>query len=260
MGVLGEHFPEMAFGFFDCFMRVPDTWSLLKNLIGEGVMREVLVNAYPKSGVTWLVHLVCDLLEGFHKDNDSMQPLTYDHPVTSDWIIRKIHYPYWSQAIPHVKGKLVILTQRDPRDIVVSAMFYRRAPDLDKAIDVMVQSNYVDYLESWLNPVEPLKVKKLIITRYEHLHVHPTRKLGEIIAELIGERPVAERIREAIERQSFPNMVKQLGGDRHFMRKGIVGDWRSHFNREQAKRFNIHFGEFMLGQGYVDNLEWWKDV
>ena len=55
-------------------------------------------------------------------------------------------------------------------------------------------------------------------------------------------------------------MVQQLGGDRHFMRKGIVGDWRNHFDRETAKMFNDHFGQFMLEQGYVDDLEWWKDV
>jgi hypothetical protein len=55
-------------------------------------------------------------------------------------------------------------------------------------------------------------------------------------------------------------MTRQLNNDRHFMRKGVVGDWRNHFNRDQAKRFNDHFGEFMIKQGYVEDLEWWKDV
>lgn len=230
-------------------------------------MREVLVNAFPKSGVTWLLHLICDLLEGQHQDTPKMEPLTYDHPITSDWVIRKAHYPYWEQAIPHLKGKTVVLTQRDPRDIVVSAMFYRKAPDLDKAIGVLVKSNYVDYLESWLKPVEPLRVKKLIVTRYESLHQGHS-ELARIFVSITNTPldgclipdEVVERAKIAHSRQFFDNMVKQLGDDRHFMRKGIVGDWHNHFTREQAKYFNIHFGEFMLEQGYIDDLEWWKDV
>lgn len=230
-------------------------------------MREVIVNAYPKSGVTWLMHLVCDLLEGQHQDTQQMEPLSYGHPVTSDWLIRKNHYPYWSQAIPYVKGKTVVMSQRDPRDVVVSAMCYRKTTDLKQAIGVMIQSHYVDYLESWLKPKEPLKVKKLIITRYEWLHNDPT-ELAQIFISmtdmplwggLIPDEAI-ERAKIAIERQSFPNMVKQLGGDRHFMRKGIVGDWRNHFDRETAQMFNVHFGQFMLEQGYIDDLEWWKDV
>ena len=130
-------------------------------------MREVIVSAYPKSGVTWLMHLICDLLEGRHQDTQQMTPLSYDHPVTSDWLIRKNHYPYWSQTIHYVMGKMVVMSQRDPRDVVVSAMLYRKTTDLKQAIGVMIQSHYVDYLESWLKPVEPLKVAKLIVTRYE---------------------------------------------------------------------------------------------
>jgi hypothetical protein len=223
-------------------------------------VNEVLINAYPKSGVTWLLHLICDLLEGVHQDTPQMSPLTYEHPVTSDWVVRKTHYPYWSAAIPHVKGKAVVLTQRDPRDIVVSAMYYRKTTDLDQAIDVMVKSDYVGWLESWLRSPEPLKVKKLITTCYEDLQFHPVSVLDGIVRKLTGNRLTDDRIEEALDRQSFPNMIEQLGGDRHFMRKGIVGDWRNHFNRSQAQRFNNHFGEFMLRQGYVDNLEWWKDI
>lgn len=223
-------------------------------------MREVIVNAFPKSGVTWLVHLICDLLEGIHRDTEKMKPQSYDHPVTSDWIIRKNHYPYWSQAIPILKGKKVIFTQRDPRDVVVSAMFYRKAPGLDKAIDVLVSSDYVGWLESWLEPSQSLKCKLVMYTSYEAIQFDPIKELRGIIEELTGDWQTDDRINLALDRQSFDNMTHQLGGDTHFMRKGIVGDWRNHFTRSQAERFNEHFGEFMLRQGYVDDLEWWRDV
>lgn len=228
-------------------------------------MREVLVNAYPKSGLTWLVHLVCDLLEGVQRDNEQMSPVAWDHPVMSDWVVRKIHRPYWDDNIPYLEGKTVILIQRDPRDIIVSAMYYRGTTDLDAAIAQLVHSNYVEYMDSWLvpecqpKPGEPLKVAKLLFAAYEHLHSDPIPVLSGIIEELTGNWLTDDRIQLALDRQSFPNMVKQFG-DRHFMRKGIVGDWHNHFNREQAKYFNIHFGEFMIRQGYVESMDWWKDV
>ncbi|MCP4083151.1 MAG: sulfotransferase domain-containing protein [Planctomycetaceae bacterium] len=221
--------------------------------------KEVIVNAFPKSGVTWLLHLVCDLLEGQHQDAPDGECRSYDHPVTSDWIIRKTHHPYWDEFIPCVQNKIVILTQRDPRDIAVSAMHYRNAPNINETIGVMVWSKYAGYLNSWLEPVEPLRVKKLIVTRYEHLHSQPYTELKRI-SSLLETSPTDERIQEAITRQSFANMTRQLGGDRHYMRKGIVGDWRNHFDRKNGEIFNTYFGKFMLRQGYIDNLDWWKEL
>jgi len=222
-------------------------------------MKELIVNAFPKSGTTWLLHLLCDLLEAQHKDTPQMEPLSYGHPVSGEWTVRKNHYPYWEQVIPIVKGKIVVMSQRDPRDIVVSAMFYRKTTDLEAAIDVMIQSQYVEWVGSWVAPLEALKCK-LVKTSYENLHARPVGQLRNIVFEVSGETLSNERIKEAIERQSFENMVIQLKGDRHFMRKGIVGDWRNHFTRGLARKFNDHFGQFMLEQGYVDSLEWWKDV
>lgn len=233
-------------------------------------MREVLVTAYPKSGTTWLLHLICDLLEGVHRDTPEMEPLTYGHPVTSDWVIVKSHYPYLEYSIPYVMDRNIIYTIRDPRDIVVSAMYYRKRNDLDEAIDQMIKSGYVEQVESWLNPERvtgrPLRVKKFISTSYEALQFYPVDELGNIIHQLIGEKVPQDRIELALDRQSFDSMTKQMiethGEDagRHFMRKGIVGDWRRHFNREQARLFNDYFGEYMINYGYVDSPDWWEEV
>lgn len=223
-------------------------------------MNEVIVSAYPKSGVTWLLRLICDLLEAQHQDTPKMEPLSYGHPVSGCWVARKTHYPYWEQIKAIVKNRTVVFIQRDPRDVVVSAMHYGGSKDLKRSINSMAGGSYVDYLESWLKPVEPLKVAKLIITRYEYLHKSPIPELRGIIEELTGEWLTNDRIQQSIERQSFENMSKSYNDGGHFMRKGIVGDWRNHFDRETAQIFNGHFGEFMMSQGYVDDLEWWRDV
>jgi len=225
-------------------------------------MKEVIVNAYPKSGVTWLLRLICDLLEAQHKDTQQMEPLTYGHPVKGGWVVKKTHYPYWQHSIPILKGKTVVMSQRDPRDVVVSAMFYRKTMDLDAAINVIIhpKNSYTKWVGSWLDPIEPLKVAQCVFTRYEWLHSHPIQALRWIIKELTGEWPSYARIEEALERQSFENMSRQYRDGGHFMRKGIVGDWRNHFTRDLARKFNEHLGEFMLEQGYIDGLDWWEDV
>ncbi|KKN30242.1 hypothetical protein LCGC14_0835920 [marine sediment metagenome] len=232
-------------------------------------MKEVIVNAFPKSGMTWLLRLLCDLLEAQHKDTPQMETLSYGHPIGNEWIVKKRHGPYWKETVPTywdlsdtstLAGGTVVMIQRDPRDVVVSGMFYYQNPDAKFAIGVMVSSQYVDYLNSWLKPIESLNVAKLIFTQYELLHSHPIKTLRGIIKELTGEWLSDARIEEALERQSFENMSRQYTDGGHFMRKGIVGDWRNHFTRDLARKFNEHFGEFMLAQGYVDNLDWWKDV
>ena len=223
-------------------------------------MKEVFVNAFPKSGVTWLMRLICDLLEAQHQDTPQMEPLTYGHQVKGGWVVKKTHYPYWQHSIPILKGKTVVVSQRDPRDVAVSAMFYRKTTDLEAAIDVMIQSDYAKWIGSWLTPVERLKVAQCVFTRYELLHSQPIQTLRGIIKELTGEWVSDTRIEEALERQSFENMASQYKDGGHFMRKGIVGDWRNHFTRDLAQKFNEHLGEFMLEKGYVDSLDWWKDV
>jgi len=223
-------------------------------------VKEVFVNAFPKSGVTWLMRLICDLLEAQHQDTPQMEPLTYGHPVKGGWVVKKTHYPYWQHSIPILKGKTVVVSQRDPRDVAVSAMFYRKTTDLEAAIDVMIQSDYAKWIGSWLTPVERLKVAQCVFTKYELLHSCPVQTLREIIKELTGEWLSDPRTEEALERQSFENMASQYKDGGHFMRKGIVGDWRNHFTRDLARKFNEHLGEFMLEQGYVDSLDWWEDV
>ena len=223
-------------------------------------MKEVFVNAFPKSGVTWLMRLICDLLEAQHQDTPQMEPLTYGHPVKGGWVVKKTHYPYFQHSIPILKGKTVVVSQRDPRDVAVSAMFYRKTTDLEAAIDVMIQSDYAKWIGSWLTPVERLKVAQCVFTKYELLHSCPVQTLREIIKELTGEWLSDPRTEEALERQSFENMASQYKDGGHFMRKGIVGDWRNHFTRDLARKFNEHLGEFMLEQGYVDSLDWWEDV
>lgn len=220
-------------------------------------MQEILVNAYPKSGLTWLIHLLCDLLESPQHDTPGAPLLTWYAVDNGGYILRKRREPYNTGLI----GKIVVLIQRDPRDVAVSAMHYRRQTSIRDAMQTLwgacydFEHCYTGWLGSWLNTKA-----YTVLTRYEWLHQKPVDELRRIVSELTGNSPTDDRIQQALERQSFENMVTQLGGDRHFMRKGIVGDWRNHFDREAGRIFNGYLGDFMLQQGYIDNLDWWQKL
>lgn len=212
-------------------------------------MKEIYAVAYPKSGITWLIHLLCDLL-------DSPQQDIPGGPVVGCWgarcdggyVVRKSHDAYG----PHLAGKTIVFTQRDPRDVIVSTYHYRVRLSLEDAIQ-QVLGNYLAWMDTWAG-------NYTVATRYRWLHDRPAEELRRIVEAITGTTPTDERIQAALERQSFENMTQQLGGDRHFMRRGVPGDWHNYLSREQCRRINKALGRFMLEQGFVDGLDWWKEA
>ena len=56
-------------------------------------------------------------------------------------------------------------------------------------------------------------------------------------------------------------MTKREAGkeDRNnFLRKGIAGDWKNHFNEEAANIFHHYAGETLIKLGYEINDDWAK--
>ncbi len=215
--------------------------------------KELCITAYPKSGVTWLIHLLCDMLDSPQQDLPEQSLIWHGPGRDGNFVIGKRHE--WYQPEKH-DNKTVIFLQRDPRDVVISAWFYRgRKTSLAESMRTMwtIEPNYKDWLGSWS------KSNNVICTSFEAMSLYPTVVLKGIFFELsAGETFNRNAIKNVIERQSFSNMQKQI--DTHFVRKGIVGDWKNHFTREIAKEFNNHLGEFMLDNDYIDSLDWWRDV
>lgn len=217
---------------------------------------ELIVTAYPKSGVTWLIRLLSDTLDLLQCNVDEEQGYWGEHGRNG--IIRKRHTPY----SPEYKNKLVIAGQRDPRDVIVSAAHYRGGQPIGDAIKTLLtpmnttlgpqsEYTYVEYVSSWFG-------KATALTRYELLHERPVQELQRICQLVSGTTPSEAKIKLALKRQSFANMQAKLG--EHFCRKGVVGDWRNHFTKEDGRRLTEGIGEFMLEQGYIDSLNWWEEL
>lgn len=234
--------------------------------------KDIYVTAYPKSGITWLVRLLSDALDSPVYDR-STGDYRWWGDKGGDYVIHKRREYY--QPKLH-DGKTIVFLQRDPRDVVISAWFYRgRKIPLEQSMRTMWQGkHYANWVNSWLN-LEP----EVICTRYEWLGEHYANWVNNrlklrtrhgwlakydaaellTLVHLITNKYLTERCSRAINNHSFENMSVQMN-DPHFMRKGIVGDYKNYFTKEIAKEFNDHLGKFMLEKGYVDNLNWWKEL
>ena len=89
-----------------------------------------------------------------------------------------------------------------------------------------------------------------------------------IIADFLGIKDVSEKlIEEIVKKTSFSNMSqdgstnykwrvgKMFSTEGNFFRKGIVGDWKSHFSSEQNTLFDKVYKEKMEKTGLVFDFE-----
>lgn len=239
------------------------------------------VASYPKSGVTWLTRLLGDALDsptgGCMPKEDHKELATEGKDRPGPYMVRKGHYKLIDDMFgptvpqPHrlawrtLKKEHVVFLARDPRDVCVSGVYYwRQTPErfLNRMIngDVARLPAWHRYVDDWLKS-RPFNVVR---TTYERLSNEKEVELARILAG-IGLTYAPSELKEVYERQSFEARLKTYQGrhkdqHKHLMRKGKVGDWRNHFNRRMGQLCQIHFGETMARLGYIDDVDWWKEL
>lgn len=217
----------------------------------------IYVNAYPKSGLTWLIHLLCDVLDATQMNKPGDERKVWGDTGTSPYIVSKQHVPAWDWPPKDMpQGKLVVTT-RDPRDVAVSAYFYRKTKG-SMIKDMATLWNQGWTLDDYLSPYLGQNGIADVVTRYEWLKQDTVGELRRIVKALTAREAPDEILRTAVKRQSLTNMRAEHGS--HFVRKGIVGDWQNHFTREIGQEFDRHLGEFMLKYGYIDDRSWWQHL
>jgi tetratricopeptide (TPR) repeat protein len=151
---------------------------------------------------------------------------------------------------------------RDGRDVIVSAWFnnlkgnkedtLRRWPDFKSFITFGVQE--------WISDITKAQAfgnvyqDRYIEVRYEDLHQDPSPVLRRIL-DFLGVHSSPERIEQCIQAGSFEvlSQGRQRGQeDRNaFFRKGIIGDWKNHFDHEAIDLFMQHGGKLLEELGYI---------
>jgi hypothetical protein len=236
------------------------------------------VTEYPKSGGTWLARMVSDAMQVPFPQHYVL-PIGFRSVVQNHWRysprLRRVFYLY-----------------RDGRDVMTSFFFHRmrtirsrsepnwevvnrraerlfgRGFDPDDTLSLLplfieneftrprdARTNWRDHVTQWFDPARP----GVAYLSYEMLRTDPHLTLKRGIETVTG-KPIEDwRIESAVDRNSMVRQTGRKAGqeDRsHFVRRGVVGDWRNHFTREAAEVFNRFAGDALVLLGYEDDQHW----
>ena len=203
-------------------------------------MIDVVVAGYPKSGTTWVVQLVAELIGGpvvgfWDSGHDEIAREGLDR--RSEFRCFKSHHQLGElRAAQGLRDTALIYVIRDPRDVAISAAHYFRVtrwPSIAAAfcptlrrlyrsvtakvapapigyrvarmVDaVLYGSNHVHHWMRvpWKAHYEPFVAGRRFWLRYEDLLAEPERQSARILSYLECDRSRRE-IRDVVERQSF---------------------------------------------------------
>jgi hypothetical protein len=245
----------------------------------------VIVATSHKVGSTWLYDMLMDigtLANGIYfipeKFQNKINGHLYLDPEVFEYLkmlrgyfIFKSHsYPLSAES--PVNNSKIITIYRDPRDVLISNIFYLALIDEDKGgwgesfsklseteriLKLISEGDYIlTKLENWFRTPFAYKV------RYEELKMYPIDTLLKInkYLEISTTKNAIERV---VMKHSFEAKSGRKPGQEKkdsFYRKGVVGDWRNYFNKdcviayknEKERRWN----RLLVEMGYESSLDW----
>ncbi|XP_044306053.1 sulfotransferase 2A1 [Varanus komodoensis] len=236
---------------------------------------------YPKSGTVWMIEILSLILNGGNPTWNQNVPNSSRAP----WITSQLgleaaqnlpsprlltcHLPIqiFPKAFFSSKAK-VIYTLRDPRDVVVSYYhFSKMCPPFEdpRSFDHFLKSflNGNVYFGSWFDHISGWMKQKgksnIFFISYEQLK-QDLHGCVERLCHFLGRELDGTAISSVVENASFEAMQKnrmcnstmlpkelmdQEKGT--FLRKGICGDWKTHFTVAQSEYFDRVYQEKMQG-------------
>jgi sulfotransferase len=247
---------------------------------------DVFLATYPKCGTTWTQYIVYLLL---HR----AEPLVAGQSINDVFPhleevgeagvralpeprLIKTHLPF--ERTPWSAESRYIVVARNPFDCAVS--FYHHTRGFVRHYDfaegtfetffecfIRGEVDFGDYFDHLLSWLEHRGEPNLLFLTYEAMIEAPRTAVASI-ARFLGAagRDADDALIDAVvERSSFDSMRRDQGrwsSERPkdmpaFVRKGLVGDWRSEFSPEQARRLAGRFVERTRG---TPAAELWPDI
>ncbi len=233
---------------------------------GEFLENDIFIAGFPKSGNTWMQHLMAGMIYGCTMDrihNSLVRELTPDvHQVLfykrfQERMCFKTHH------LPRKEYKNIIYLLRDGRDSLTS--FYNMERGLNKNVsfrEIVIEGKGLHC--TWENHVKEYYNNpygaRIVEVRYENLIDDTVRELHRI-NDFFDLRVSNELIHEISFNCSFENMRKKeesiLWGKakdwkkgEYFVRRGKVGSYLDEMPEDLIKYFNLHNVELLKRLNY----------
>jgi len=230
-------------------------------------MSRIVIAEYPKSGGTWIVSLLADVLNFYKRDiyaNENNPGFDfYKHPwyknandlsIPENSVIKSHELAH--SKLNRLKACYFHLV-RDGRDVTVSRYFYEKdfcvkngiRKDFNISFDEYVEKTayeWRDYVKSWLKFKTP-------IIRYEDFLSNTHSEVRKFISLLDYNNISDIDIQHAIGQNTKDRTRKSLSKTfkfNTFVRKGVSGDWKNHFSKNNTKIFEAIAGEALIATGY----------
>ncbi len=229
---------------------------------------DIFIAGFPKSGNTWMQHLMTGVHFGMtmeYVSNRLVRELTPDvHQVShyrrfDDICVFKSHH------LPQKRMKRVIHLIRDGRDVMVSYHAMHHGMGKKVNLEEMVkQGKHVfpckwhEHAKAWLeNPHNA----EIIIVRYEDLQEKPLEELQKV-CDFIGWSRRTSFLTEVIQNCSFANMKRKEAhvlwdknpnwkSGKNFIRKGKIGGYQEEMPSNLIAYFNKEAGPMLRQFGYL---------
>ena len=235
---------------------------------------DVLLASYPKSGNTWLRHLLAYVSTG--------EPTLWRGSLgkVSDVVGRHASLP----CIAKNSGRLIktheayrteykraVLLVRDPRDVVVSEYYFRRtySADFYRYNDDFVifakafmagktggYGNWATHVASWLDAADASRCDVLIVPfeQFKANTVGEARRIVDFIGlaadDTLLEAAVKDCGVESMKKKEEEYWAAQGKENLGFIRGGKTGSWQQHFDSELESSFWEVMGPVAVRAGY----------
>ncbi|XP_074189578.1 amine sulfotransferase isoform X2 [Rhinolophus sinicus] len=221
---------------------------------------DVFIVTYPKSGTIWTQQILSLIYFEGHRSRTEIVK-TIDRVPFLEYNIHKIdflerpsprlfstHLPYYlvPKGLKSKKAKIIYI-YRNPKDVLTSYFHFSNL----MAIIPVVGSLWFDHIKNWYKYRHDFNI---LFMMYEEMKLDLRSSVLKISHFL--EKELSEEDVEAVVKQAtFKNMKsdpkanyddiihKEVGtrNDGHFLRKGVIGDWKNYLTVEQSERFDRIF-------------------
>jgi hypothetical protein len=242
---------------------------------------------YPKCGTTWTQQIIC-LVHNNGIPNDCDKEFVWNSFIdfkgeeciktSLNPRVFKIHMPF--NSIPYNKKAQYLCVLRNPKDVCVSYYYHTRHwphhefnGDFHEYFKYWIKGDVPndDYFQHVLSFWSHRFDDNFTFLVYEHMKNNPKEVVLKIAEFLIEEFVLKLKenydfvLNKVIENSTIHSMKSNLdsvfGYSLDFlMRKGLVGDWRNYFNKEESYLVDEKVRKLFSGTGleklWVEEMKW----